>query len=162
MKNAIWMSLALASMSCGGGAASTGDETTEATTGDESTTAARTSITHDEWEAMDDAARGQYMADVVVPTMRPLFAQFDGERFAEFNCATCHGDNAQEVGFHMPNGLAPLDPSQIPAMQQSEDPMHVFMTQTVWPQMGALVGQELYEAETQSGFSCMHCHAYAP
>ena len=40
--------------------------------------------------------------------------EFDGERYADFGCGTCHGEDAREVGFEMPNGLAPLDPAHIP------------------------------------------------
>lgn len=113
------------------------------------------------WADVPAEQRGQWMAEVVVPAMAPLFQEHDAERYADFGCATCHGDDAQAVGFEMPNGLAPLNPEQIPAMFQSEQPMATFMTQTVWPQMAQLLGEAPFNPETGEGFSCLHCHATA-
>jgi hypothetical protein len=91
--------------------------------------------------------------------MKPLFEEHDSERFADFNCKTCHGDNAQEVEFQMPNGLAPLDPTQLAAMFESDQPMAKFMTGTVWPKMSELLGKPRFDPQTGQGFSCLNCHA---
>lgn len=111
------------------------------------------------WKEMNDEQRGAFMEQTVMPKMKALFQEFDPQEFSNFTCKTCHGPNAQEVGFHMPNGLAPLNPEHIPAMFQSEKPMAVFMTQKVWPQMTDLLGELPYNPETHEGFSCLHCHA---
>lgn len=110
---------------------------------------------------MSPEQRGQFMHDVVVPAMEELFQAHDAERFANFSCRTCHGENAREVGFHMPNGIAPLTHEQIGAAFSSEEPMAVFMTQQVWPRMGELLQEPLFNPETGEGFSCMNCHASA-
>mgnify|MGYP001435949235 CR=1 FL=1 len=68
---------------------------------------------------------------------------------------------AREVGFEMPNGLAPLDPAHIPDIFQSERPMAVFMTQKAWPKMAELLDEPLFDPEVGEGFSCMNCHATA-
>lgn len=160
MRRAVWIGVAFGLIACGGG----GSQATEGEGEGEGETSssgseASASAERPDWHDMDHQQRAQFMAEVVVPEMQTLFAEFDGERFAEVSCATCHGANAREVAFHMPNGLAPLDPTQIPAMFASEEPMHVFMTRTVWPRMGELLGEELYDAERGTGFSCRDCHA---
>lgn len=154
-----WL-VAGALLGCGGSSEASSPAATETTetSGSESTGAATASI---DWESMNDEQRGRYMAEVVMPEMRTLFTEFDGEEFANFSCATCHGENAHDVGFHMPNGLHPLDPSTIPAMFGSSDPMQVFMTQRVWPRMAELLHEPQYNPETHQGFSCMNCHAMA-
>lgn len=149
--------LALAT-ACGGSEGSTDEDTDMTTSGGEGET--ETSAEADvAWADMTPEQRGQFMAETVVPEMQTMFQEFDGERFAEVNCATCHGENAQDVGFSMPNGLAPLNPEHIPAMFESDQPMAQFMTQRVWPRMGELLGEELFNPETGSGFSCLNCHA---
>lgn len=145
-----------------GGAAATETETPS----DEPEVSASTSGSEEAqlaWADMSQEQRGEYMANVVVPRLRPVFQQFDAEEFAEFNCATCHGDNAQEVGFRMPNGLHPLNPTQIPSMFESEDPevqrVAQFMAGEVTPLMTELLGAAPYDPETHQGFGCMSCHS---
>ena len=146
--------LAMAALlgACGGGAAE--DDGAEPTsTGGESTALA--------WRDMNDEQRGAYMRETVMPEMRAMFQEHDAERFADFGCATCHGENAREVGFHMPNGVAPLDPSRLGAIFASEQPMAQFMTQRVWPRMAELLGEPPFDPATGAGFSCFNCHATA-
>ena len=140
---------------CGGPAAEPVEETeaTETSGSEEAQIA---------WADMNQEQRGHYMATVVVPRMRPMFQEFDAEEFAEFNCATCHGDTARDVGFHMPNGLHPLNAGQIPSMFESEDPEVQRVAQFmggVMTTMAELVGEQPYDPETHEGFSCMNCHA---
>ncbi|MCA9611855.1 MAG: hypothetical protein H6722_22530 [Sandaracinus sp.] len=158
-------SIGLVSMlwSCGGGAAEPTPEP-ESTTGHEEATVESTESTEGPavaWADMNHEQKGAYMRDVVTPQMRAMFQAFDAEHYADFGCATCHGENAREVGFHMPNDLAPLNPANIPAMFQSEHPGAVFMTQQVWPKMVELLGAEPYNPETHEGFGCLGCHAMA-
>lgn len=144
-----------------GGASEDDTTTTDTTTGDEQ----ETTVVNDAQDAparFDDMTEEQkfaFMQNTVMPEMTQLFQEFDGERYAEFTCANCHGDNAQEVGFEMPNGLAPLNPEHIPAMFESDQPMAQFMTQTVWPRMYQLLGKDPYNPETNEGFGCLGCHA---
>lgn len=142
--------------SCGGSSSAT--EGSGEGTG---TTGGGETATRPAWDDMTPEQRGQFMADVVMPEMRAMFQEHDAARYAEFSCATCHGANAHDVGFHMPNGLAPLDPANIPAMFESTDPGAVFMTQRVWPRMAELIGEPLYDPATHEGFSCLNCHANA-
>lgn len=148
---------------CGGGAAeSAAGETAGGEAAGSATAGGETAGGETAWPAWADMTReqrGQYMAQVVVPAMRPVFQGVDAERYADFGCATCHGENARDVGFQMPNGVAPLDHASIPQIFASDEPLAVVMREQVWPQMGQLLGQELYDPETHQGFSCFNCHA---
>lgn len=114
------------------------------------------------WGDMSQEQRQQFMQDEVVPAMRPIFQEVDAARFANFGCRTCHGPNAQDVHFHMPNGVAPLDPAQLGALFQSQEPMAVAMRERVWPRMAELLGEPRFNPETGQGFSCFNCHARGP
>src|SRR5690606_28321712 len=87
-----WMFVLLGA--CGGPAAPAEEQGGEPTSGAEQ--AEERSVA---WSEMTHEQKAEYMATVVVPRMRPLFQAFDAEEFAEFGCATCHGENAREVGF---------------------------------------------------------------
>ncbi len=143
--------LALALASCGGGSTTETTETTETTGGGETATVA--------WDDMTMEQRGEFMATVVMPAMQPLFQNHDAEEYADFSCATCHGENAHDVGFHMPNGVHPMTHDEVGPMFASSEPDHVWMTQQVWPRMGELLGEALYNPETGEGFSCFNCHS---
>ncbi|MFK7988126.1 MAG: hypothetical protein AB8I08_19050 [Sandaracinaceae bacterium] len=149
----------LVTLGCGGADAPAEDESASSTGGE--VEASGPALADMAWEDVPEDQRGQWMAEVVVPAMQPVFAEHDATRFADFGCATCHGEDAAAVHFEMPNGVAPLNPADIPAMFQSEQPMAQFMVQTVWPQMTELLGEAPYDAETHEGFSCMNCHAMA-
>lgn len=110
------------------------------------------------WATMNHEQKMEYMEHTVMPEMTRMFQEFDGHRFERFTCGTCHGANARAVNFHMPNGIAPLDPSRIPAMFASQDRMEVFMTQRLWPRMTELLGAQRYNPETHQGFGCLGCH----
>lgn len=130
---------------------------------DAATTAATTAVDASAapqvaWSSMTPEQKGEFMRERVMPEMRTMFQAHDARRFESFTCATCHGANAREVNFHMPNGIAPLDPTQIPGMFASQDPMHVFMTQRVWPRMTEMLGAQPYNPETHQGFGCLGCH----
>lgn len=164
MKQLTWAcvcALGMALAGCGGGAEANEDDGPpdgQETAGGDQAAAAEAPVA---WADMSHEQRGAFMAETVMPEMQAMFQEFDGERFAEFNCATCHGENAREVNFEMPNGVAPLDPAQIPGMFQSDQPMAQFMTQRVWPRMAELLQEPPYNPETHEGFSCLHCHATA-
>ncbi|HJL19179.1 MAG TPA: hypothetical protein RMH99_26175 [Sandaracinaceae bacterium LLY-WYZ-13_1] len=172
--NWLWMG-ALLLAACGGGAETTegGAEPVEETAGAEETTPEETPAAEEapEWPAwaeMDQETRGAYMEQVVVPRMNELFAEAgaDNERLpTSVECATCHGENAREVGFAMPNDLYPLNPEEIPAMFESDDPELAataqFMAGPVEHTMAELLGMEPYDPETGEGFGCTGCHAVA-
>lgn len=114
------------------------------------------------WEDMDDAARRAYMGEVVMPAMKASFQAFDADRFADFSCATCHGEDGGSIGFEMPNGLFPLSYGGFP-YSASDDAdtaaWGVFMETDVLPEMAELLGLPEYDRETGEGFGCFGCHA---
>jgi hypothetical protein len=141
----------LALLGCGGSSSSS-ESSSSGSSGSE--TAARPA-----WDDMTPEQRGQFMAEVVVPEMRTIFQEHDATRFADFGCATCHGANAHDVHFQMPNGVHPLDHATIMATFQSQDPSATWMTQRVWPRMAELIGEAPFNPETGEGFRCVNCHA---
>lgn len=116
------------------------------------------------WVEMDASERRRYMAESVLPTMATLFTEFDPERYADFSCMTCHGDNARAVGFHMPNRLPVLWPSGTPEqrrMVELQPEMARFMFNRVLPTMTQLLGQPEWNNQDKTGFSCFNCHPHA-
>lgn len=55
------------------------------------------------WEEMSFDDRMALMGSHVNPRMKTVFQEFDGEKFADFGCQTCHGSGASEGTFVMPN-----------------------------------------------------------
>jgi hypothetical protein len=115
------------------------------------------------WVDMTKQQRGQYMASVVMPQMKELFRSFDAKKFAEFNCKTCHGQDAKDRGFEMPNpGLRELPSTQEGwgALAKDEPEFMAFMSQKVKPQMAALLDIPEYDPKNpQPGaFGCNNCH----
>lgn len=115
------------------------------------------------WTDMTFDERRRYMAERVLPTMAELFTAYDAERYADFSCATCHGDDARTVGYRMPNQLPGLWPSGTPeqrAMVQQHPDMARFMFSRVLPTMTELLGQPAWNNEDKTGFSCFSCHTH--
>jgi hypothetical protein len=115
------------------------------------------------WADMTRPQRGQYMASVVMPKIKELFRSFDEKKFAEFNCRTCHGKDAKDRGFEMPNpNLFALPSTQEGWGELAKDKGQwmQFMSQQVKPQMAALLGVKEYDPKNpQPGtFGCNTCH----
>ena len=110
------------------------------------------------WADMNLDERKMHMGTVVYPNMKSVFAAYDAERFGDFKCQTCHGDDMVEVNFKMPNSLTPLsatDPWQS-AVDMDED-MAKFMAAQVVPKMG----EDLHMSVEQDGsgeMNCFSCH----
>ena len=162
------VAMACSSTNTSGGAAAAGGATTAATPTSGGTESGGATAANPApggpavpWPQMNHEQKMEYMQGTVMPEMRRMFQAHDAQRFARFTCGTCHGANAREVNFRMPNGIAPLNPASIPGMFQSQDPMHVFMTQRLWPRMTALLGAQPYNPQTHQGFGCLGCHGMA-
>lgn len=116
-----------------------------------------------QWDSMDHEAREDFMKDAVLPAMAAAFKSFDAGEFGEFNCATCHGDGAQDDTFKMPNpGLPALSMEMIQAPDEDHKAVTEFMMNTVKPEMAKLLGKPEYSPENPEGFGCFHCHTMAP
>ena len=157
MKTKSLMLITFLLASCGGSpAANEGANGDTASTGGEHTAGA--SLAGRDFDTLTPEEKGQFMAEVVMPAMKPMFQQFDAAEFSEFTCATCHGANAREVHFHMPNGVHPLDPANMPSMDGDDGRWMHFMMEDVKPKMAELLGEAQWTPENQQGFGCFNCH----
>lgn len=114
------------------------------------------------WEMMSHEERKAYMRDVIVPTLSELFIAFDPEAHRGFGCRTCHGPDARERNYAMPNGdlfaLYPTgSPEQKRTVKEREEAAR-FMFNAVTPTMRKLLGQGRFDRSTGEGFSCFRCH----
>ena len=115
------------------------------------------------WADMDKKQRGKYMAMVVLPKMRDLFTEFDPKAFATVTCATCHGKDAKEREFKMPNpGLfvLPSAPAEFGKLMKDKPTWVKFMGEKVKPEMAKLLGKEPFDMKNPKPgtFGCADCH----
>jgi hypothetical protein len=115
------------------------------------------------WADMTKPQRGKYMATVVMPRMGELFRSFDAKEFAEFGCKTCHGQDARERAFKMPNpGIyeLPATPEGWGSLMKDKPEFMKFMNEKVKPEMATLLGLKQFEPQNpQPGtFGCNGCH----
>lgn len=108
------------------------------------------------WESMSHADRELYMTTTVLPHMRETFVGFDPERFADFDCETCHVTGAAAGTYEMPDpGIPKLSRLHFGRDHQRKHPETVrFMWEQVEPQMSAMLGGP----KGQRGFNCRDCH----
>jgi hypothetical protein len=108
------------------------------------------------WDSMSHADRELYMATTVLPHMRETFTSFDAERFASFDCATCHVTGAAAGDYAMPDpGIPKLSRLHFGREHQRKHPETVrFMWEQVEPEMSALLGGP----KGMRGFNCRNCH----
>jgi len=113
------------------------------------------------WTDLDHAQRIEFMKQVVLPKMRAEFTAFDPERFAKVNCMTCHGDGSKNGTFKMPNPQLPKLPRDAEGFQKlmaAKPKIFQFMSNTVKPEMAALLHQPGFDPKTGVGFGCHSCH----
>ena len=118
------------------------------------------------WDDMTKVQRGKYMKTVVTPRMKSVFQAFDPVEFKNFNCATCHGKNAEKRKFQMPSSHVhhlPSTPEAFQAVMAKEPtwPKWVeFMSKKVQPPMADMLGQPVFDPKNPraGGFGCMACH----
>ena len=118
------------------------------------------------WDDMTKVQRTKYMKTVVTPRMKTIFQAFDPVEFKNFNCATCHGKDAEKRKFQMPSGHVhhlPSTPEAFQATMAKEPtwPKWVeFMGKKVQPPMAEMLGQHLFDPKNPKagGFGCMACH----
>jgi len=108
------------------------------------------------FEKLDHDQQIQFMKEVVVPTMAPLFQAHDAKEFAEFGCKTCHGPGAEKGEYELPNPLLPkLDFADM-SKHKKED--LEWMGKVIKPNMAKLLKEPEYSAENPKGFGCGECH----
>lgn len=114
------------------------------------------------WKDMNHEQKLAVMKNKVMPKMGDDFTAFDGKRYAEFGCKTCHGDSAKDGSFKMPNPKLPklpTDPAGFKALMEKKPAVMKFMGEKVKPDMVAILGVEAYEpGKNETGFGCYNCH----
>lgn len=118
------------------------------------------------WEVMSFEAKKAYMAERVLPRMKKVFSDYDPVFFANVDCTTCHGIEAEERQFKMPNPdilmLYPTGhPKQVELVQKQPEMLR-FMFGTVVPEVQGMLGLPDYDPATKQGFSCFYCHPRGP
>jgi hypothetical protein len=108
------------------------------------------------WDSMAKPDRELYMTTTVLPHMRETFVGFDAERFAAFDCETCHVTGAATGDYAMPDpGIPKLSRLHFGRDHQRKHPETVrFMWEQVEPEMSALLGGP----EGTRGFNCRTGH----
>jgi hypothetical protein len=113
------------------------------------------------WADMTFDQRKAYMKTAVLPKAKELFVTFDPVHYANFNCATCHGDGATDGKFKMPNPKLPKLPTTPEGFKQlmaDKPKVTEFMMKQVKPTMATLLGLPEFTPENKTGFGCMACH----
>jgi hypothetical protein len=118
------------------------------------------------WKDMTFAQKRAYMKSAVLPTMKPVFQQFDAKKFKSVTCETCHGKDGAERKFKMPsNDIHPLPDSKegFEAALKAEPTWPKwteFMAQKVEPAMGKLLDVPVFNPQkpVEGAFSCNKCH----
>lgn len=108
------------------------------------------------FDKLENDQKIAFMKQKVVPTMKPIFQNHDAKRYAEFGCKTCHGEQAKEGHFDMPNpNLPKLNFADMSKFKKEDlDWMH----DQVWPTMGKLLQMPLFSKDNPKGFGCLACH----
>jgi hypothetical protein len=118
-----------------------------------------------DWATMKYEARKKYMKSTVLPEMKKVFAAFDPKAFANVTCATCHGKDAAEKKFKMPNGdlpklPGPTDRAGFMALAEKKPEVVKFMGTQVKPKMASLLGLPEWTPASPTGFACYNCHTH--
>src|SRR5262249_16387247 len=108
------------------------------------------------FDELDHEQRLQFMKQVVLPNMRPLFQTHNAHRFAKFGSKTGHGASGDNGEYHMPNDKPPkLNFADMSRFQPADIE---FMKTQVLPTMARLLKQPERSAENPDGFGCLGCH----
>lgn len=187
-----WWILALTLTACGGGTSSSETASNESTSGGETDNetegfdmegfeqADSPTVDHGSqsareligihppetpWEEMSDEEQEWYMIGTVLPIHSEIFAEYDHDRYAQFQCTHCHGDDGAERHYAMPSRYLPALPTpgseRWTAMEQGNPRLYQFMAETVTPTMATQLGVQPYDPATGEGFGCFGCHPHA-
>lgn len=143
----VWAACGLA-LACGGGQK-----------GAEDASGAAAESSELSWHDKTREQRMDWMGLEVFPKMRAAFVEYDAERFSDFKCQTCHGDDMEIVDFAMPGVSFALSGEDTLAQARDYDAkMTEFMVNEVVPQVARLLDMKPYDPETNTGFGCFGCH----
>jgi hypothetical protein len=113
-----------------------------------------------EWQTWSHDQKLAYMKSTVMPKMGAAFHDFDAKMFAEPRCTTCHGSGAKSGHFKMPNAELPkldISPEGFKALKEKKPQVVDFMIK-VEHDMAHLIGEQPFDPQTKTGFTCLGCH----
>jgi hypothetical protein len=141
---------------CGGGNAENPNNTAPTASASASTAPSATAAAPDVWsDSMSKDQQAAFMKKNVVPAMAPVFQAFDGKKYADFGCKTCHGSAFKLPKDHLPH-LTFKDGKLKEAAEKPE--MAKFMMEKVTPAMVTAMGAKPYDPQAHTGFGCGGCH----
>jgi hypothetical protein len=108
------------------------------------------------FDKLDHDQRIAFMKQKVMPAMKPVFANHDSTKFAELHCTNCHGEQAKEGHFDMPNPKLPKLNFNDMSKFKKED--IEWMEKEVLPTMAKLLDMPMYSKDNPKGFGCLGCH----
>ena len=108
------------------------------------------------FDELDHDQKAEFMKQKVLPAMEPVFKNHDPEEFAEFTCKTCHGAQAAQGHFDMPNTELPKLNFNDMSKWKPED--LEWMQNEVKPTMAKLLSRPEFTPENPTGFGCQSCH----
>lgn len=109
------------------------------------------------FDELPDNLKGPYMKEVVLPTMKKVFQDHDAEEFKDFDCKTCHGENAKQRAFEMPSPEIHVLDLEKDKVEHPDDVK--WMSEVVKPTMAKLLGEPEWDAQSApKGFGCTGCH----
>jgi hypothetical protein len=112
------------------------------------------------FDQLDQDQRAQFMKEKVVPAMKPVFQNHDPKMFAEFGCKTCHGKEAAQGHFDMPNADLPKIGKSTDWSQFKKENID-WMKNEVAPTMAKVMNMPEWSPENPKGFGCLACHPAA-
>lgn len=107
--------------------------------------------------AMSHDQQLNLMKTVVRPNMGKVFQDFDGKKFGDFGCATCHGEHKEDPHKALPK--LKLSDGGFEKLSTEKPVMMKFMAEKVVPAMAAAMGEKPFDPATHQGFGCGGCHA---
>ncbi len=109
------------------------------------------------WDALGTGDKMAHMHAQVEPAMREAFQSFDAERFADFDCQTCHGPGVDDGSYAMPNPALPhlREAGMFKEHRKADPEISKFMWKEVELPMADLLGQT---AGPKGEFACWSCH----
>ena len=113
-----------------------------------------------DWKAMNKDQRTEHMKKVVMPKMSAIFQGADAKKYADFSCVVCHGPDAKQGKFDMPNPKLPkltVGDHKKPFAKHKPEAVK-FMGEKVVPAMAEALGMQPFNPETMTGFGCAGCH----
>jgi cytochrome c551/c552 len=141
---------------CGGGNAENPQNTAPTASASASAAPSASAATNEVWsDSMSKDQQAAFMKKNVVPAMGPVFQAFDGKKYAEFGCKTCHGP-----AFKVPKDFLPhLHFADGKLKEAAEKPeMAKFMMDKVTPAMVTAMGAKPFDPQAHTGFGCGGCH----